>query len=306
MLERAARGHLEHLGGPAPVVLAQDVDQLLRRPHVGEPSTPSVSASSAEAKPPSGVRRSRSRKPRDAVGDLARPLARPSPARGAGTPAAAGRCRRASSRSAAPPIRASTEYRAKPPASWSWMPPRAMASAVRRAIPATGRSPVRAACRSRNSSSIDGGNFGRAAEPAGRRVEAAGQRADGAVEQLGRQRRGRAEVEPGGDAGDDALARRLQVRPPVGPRVADGGQHLPERRHAVRRTGRVVGAAVERRTVGGGEDGHRPAAVAGQRLRGGHVDAVDVRALLAVDLDAHEAARSSRPRSPRPRTTRAP
>ena len=36
------------------------------------------------------------------------------------------------------------------------------------------------------------------------------------------------------------------------------------------------------------EDGHRPAAVSGHRLHGGHVDGVEVRALLAVDLDVHE------------------
>ena len=51
---------------------------------------------------------------------------------------------------------------------------------------------------------------------------------------------------------------------------------------------REVGAAIERRAVGGQEDGHRPAAAAGHRLDRGHVDRVEVGTLLAVDLDRDE------------------
>ena len=51
---------------------------------------------------------------------------------------------------------------------------------------------------------------------------------------------------------------------------------------------RVVGAGVERHAVGRQERVQRPAAVAGHRLHRVHVDRVDVRALLAVDLHAHE------------------
>ena len=51
---------------------------------------------------------------------------------------------------------------------------------------------------------------------------------------------------------------------------------------------REVGAGVERHAVGRQERVQRPAAVAGHRLHGVHVDRVDVGALLAVDLDAHE------------------
>ena len=65
-------------------------------------------------------------------------------------------------------------------------------------------------------------------------------------------------------------------------------QHLPERRHPVPRLRRVVRAAEERLAVRREEDRHRPAAVAGERDDGVHVDRVDVRPLLAVDLDADE------------------
>ena len=49
-----------------------------------------------------------------------------------------------------------------------------------------------------------------------------------------------------------------------------------------------VRAGVEGLAVRVGEDTHRPAAVTGERDGGVHIDGVDIRALLAVDLDAHE------------------
>ena len=51
---------------------------------------------------------------------------------------------------------------------------------------------------------------------------------------------------------------------------------------------RKVGTAEERLPVRRHEHGHRPAALARHRLGGGHVDAVDVRPLLPVDLDRDE------------------
>ena len=48
---------------------------------------------------------------------------------------------------------------------------------------------------------------------------------------------------------------------------------------------REIGAAEERLPFRRHEDGHRPAALAGHRLRSRHVDAVHVRPFLAVDLD---------------------
>ena len=49
-----------------------------------------------------------------------------------------------------------------------------------------------------------------------------------------------------------------------------------------------VGAAEERPPVGRQEDAHGPAAAPGHGLHGVHVDAVEVGALLAVDLDGDE------------------
>ena len=50
----------------------------------------------------------------------------------------------------------------------------------------------------------------------------------------------------------------------------------------------VVGAPVERQSVGGQEQRERPAAAAGHRLDRGHVDVVQVRALLAIHFDRDE------------------
>jgi hypothetical protein len=73
-------------------------------------------------------------------------------------------------------------------------------------------------------------------------------------------------------------------RPGVGHRL----EQLGERRHAATGSGREVGAPVEGTAVRGEEHGHRPAAPAGHRLHGVHVDGVDVGSLLPVDLHVHE------------------
>ena len=70
--------------------------------------------------------------------------------------------------------------------------------------------------------------------------------------------------------------------------------------------GREVGAAVERLEVGREEDRHRPAAVPGHRLDGGHVDLVEVGPLLAVDLDVDEVLVHQPRRCPDSRSSRAP
>ncbi len=75
---------------------------------------------------------------------------------------------------------------------------------------------------------------------------------------------------------------------PLLPGLPDTLQHLPERRHAVPGGGREVGAEVERLRVRGEEHRHRPAALPGRRLHRLHVHGVDVRPLLAVDLDVDE------------------
>ena len=83
-------------------------------------------------------------------------------------------------------------------------------------------------------------------------------------------------------------------------------QHLRPGRHPLARLGREVGAGVERHAVGREEHVQRPAAAAGHRLDGVHVDRVDVGALLAVDLDADEALVHQRRDLAGPRSTRAP
>ena len=65
-------------------------------------------------------------------------------------------------------------------------------------------------------------------------------------------------------------------------------QQVCEPGPAPARRGREVGAAVERLEIRREEDRHRPAAGTGGRLDEGHVDAIHVRALLAIDLDRHE------------------
>ena len=86
-------------------------------------------------------------------------------------------------------------------------------------------------------------------------------------------------VEPG----DDGRAGTLDLGTLLRPRLAHGAQQLQEV------LAWVVGAGVERLTLGGQEARHRPPALAGQGGRRGHVHGVDVGPLLAVDLHGHEA-----------------
>ncbi len=75
----------------------------------------------------------------------------------------------------------------------------------------------------------------------------------------------------------------------VAPDLLDPLAELDEAEHAGAAVPREVGAGEERAPGGGAEDGHRPPALAGHRLRRLHVDVVDVRPLLAVDLHVDEA-----------------
>ena len=81
------------------------------------------------------------------------------------------------------------------------------------------------------------------------------------------------------------LLHRLPARPPGG---GDRFQHLPERRTAPARLGRPVGAAVDRPAVRIEEHRHGPAALFAHRVKRRHVDVVDVRPLLAIDLHVDE------------------
>ena len=68
----------------------------------------------------------------------------------------------------------------------------------------------------------------------------------------------------------------------------DFAQHVDEGRPAVARRLRKVGAAPDR--LAGGREKHRqrPAALLAQMMQRLHVDLVDVRPLLAIDLDVDE------------------
>jgi hypothetical protein len=70
--------------------------------------------------------------------------------------------------------------------------------------------------------------------------------------------------------------------------LRDGAEQTRERGHTVPVFRREVRASVERDAVRGEEDGHRPAPAPGHRLHRLHVDLVDVRPLLAIDLDRYE------------------
>ena len=80
----------------------------------------------------------------------------------------------------------------------------------------------------------------------------------------------------------DVLA-LLAPTPSATPPSTCGQAGMPPRWH-----GREVRAREERDLLGRDEDVQRPAALAGHRLDGLHVDRVDVGALLAIDLHADE------------------
>ena len=134
-----------------------------------------------------------------------------------------------------------------------------------------------------------GGELGRRAPAAFRRVEAAAQRRDDTAEEPGGQRLGRGRLLarlPDRVDEDVRLLLEVVAARPVG--LRHGLQHLLEAGQAVPRLGREVGSAVEGPAVRRQEDGHRPAAVAGHGDDRVHVEPVDVGPLLAVDLDADE------------------
>ena len=90
------------------------------------------------------------------------------------------------------------------------------------------------------------------------------------------------------DRGDELVGLLGHVVAAVRPHVGDRVHDPREAGHAAAVGRREVRAAVERAAVGREEHGHRPAALAGERLHRVHVDGVDVGPLLAVDLHVHE------------------
>ena len=152
--------------------------------------------------------------------------------------------------------------------------------------------PVRSWLRSRNSSTIDGGNFGAEPNPPRRRIEVGPSRATTAPSSSVVVHSGLGEslLLLGERATTCAPARRS-------PRAGSARRSMTAvsncgTRASGARGRRVVGAAVERLPIRGEQAGHRPAALTGHRLGGLHVHRVDVRPLLAVDLDVDEVRRS--------------
>ena len=123
------------------------------------------------------------------------------------------------------------------------------------------------------------------------RVVAAAQVAHGggesaAVDRLGRGRQTRAT----GQLRHDPPASGADLVPPVLPGVGDRLEdHVPAR-EAPALLRREVRPSVEGHLVGGDERVEGPATVSRHGLHGVHVDRVDVGALLAIHLDAHEVA----------------
>ena len=135
--------------------------------------------------------------------------------------------------------------------------------------------------------------FRRGSEAAPFAIEAALELCAAALERGGVERhrarcRRRLQLAQGVDYGAGLLA---QFGFMVAVVVGDVGQKLAERGHAVARNRRKIGAAEERPlVVVHQEHGQRPAAAApGQHLVRQLVDAIEVRAFLAIDLDVHEA-----------------
>ncbi len=130
--------------------------------------------------------------------------------------------------------------------------------------------------------------LGGAAEAAALVVEGAAERDQGLV-QVGVGGRvgggGGVDRGPFGQLGPDPAGHLADLLAAVPPGGGDALQHLPEGGHAVPGLGREVGAEVERLLVRREEHRHRPATLPGGGLHGLHVHGVDVRPLLAVDLD---------------------
>ena len=82
-------------------------------------------------------------------------------------------------------------------------------------------------------------------------------------------------------AGDFATAGAIDL--------VHGEEDTGETGHGAAVFGREVGAAVEGFGLGGEEDGHGPASLAGDGLDGLHVDGVDVGPFLPIDFDVDEA-----------------
>ena len=161
----------KYAAAAAPSSGAEHARQLLRRPHVRQPLlAQSVSASSAEAKPPSGSSMSRQQEVERALGDP--PVARiagdrvPVQVRGGQQCVVVQHLLEVRDE----PLARRPSSGRKPPASTSYMPPAAIPSSVPVAISSAPPIAGRRCARSRNSIALAGGNLGARPEPAPLRV----------------------------------------------------------------------------------------------------------------------------------------
>ena len=157
------------------------------------------------------------------------------------------------------------------------------------------RAPVRA-CSRRSSSSSDGrGNFGASPKPPSRPIERRLRTARPLRPAPRRPRRsipparGRRRPSTDRSRSNSSAAAIVHARAIVLPDARELAEQVEEPRPAPSRRRRKIGAAEKRLELRRQEDRHRPSAGSGRRLHERHVDAVDVRPLLAVDLDRHEA-----------------
>ena len=143
------------------------------------------------------------------------------------------------------------------------------------------------------------GELGSGTEAAPRGVETAGQLGRGRRQQLGIQRPRVARFlgpahQVAGHGGAPGDGRHQRVGLPfdlvaaLPPGLVDGLEHTTETRGAVRVARREVRAGEEGAAVGGEKERHGPPPASRHGLDGVHVDGVDVRPLLAVDLHGHE------------------
>ncbi len=214
--------------------------------------------------------------------------ARRSPARRAGRRVRAARCRRASSRSAAPSTRrrrCSGRSRRRAGRGCLRLPSLAASTRPSRALPP--RPPAAAGTRAPKPAGTSG-------RPRSRRCSAsigraAGSRTACAQRRLGdrRRRSGASRAAPESCSRSCSPPERI-CSPFSRHDSAIACSTWRPRGHAVARLGREVGAAVEGDLLRRQEHVQRPAAASGHALHRLHVERVDVGALLAVDLHAHE------------------
>ena len=170
------------------------------------------------------------------------------------------------------------------------MPPSAMARSVTSAMSRGSAAPVRACSRRRNSSSLGRGNFGASPKPPRRGSNDDGELSHRATR--GRRHRERRRGPPSSACSEGVpmivAADCSTFVALLAPDARDLFEDLDEARSSPSCRRREVGAAVERLEGRRQPDAHRPPAGSGRGLDERHVDAVDVRALLAIDLDRHE------------------